>query len=391
MVIPIVKFVKDMGKTSQVQKNKISDYINEAEARRLDLEFEEFLKSKSSQKNAESKIGLNRFKQSLGVIFSNFFILFSVFKNYFELLFLKTKPLRSMEIALTYECNATCEQCSCRLNYQPNRERLSLAEFKKAIDEAIKLGAFQFNITGGEPLLCIDECLELIKYIRSKGKYVHLCTNALLMNQDLMQKLKDAGLNSIEMGLDSADEKKHNSNRKENSYQRIMETVKLAKKVDIKTIIFNTVITHEKIKSHDMFALMNLAKEKGVILQITPPCVTGAWKNRLDILLTSRERVYLRWLLSKYPHSRMDTYSSYFGIRCPAAREKIGIHPYGDVVSCPLIQIIYGNIKDKDLKTIREKMFKNPYYFMVSREGCLPSFNREFIKEYMLDKNKIEK
>ncbi|MBU2473101.1 SPASM domain-containing protein, partial [Patescibacteria group bacterium] len=85
-------------------------------------------------------------------------------------------------------------------------------------------------------------------------------------------------------------------------------------------------------------------------------------------------------------HGRMDTYSSYFGVRCPAAREKIGIQPYGDVVSCPLIQIVYGNVKNEELKKIREKMLKNPYYHMVSREGCLPSFNKDFIDKYMLDK-----
>jgi MoaA/NifB/PqqE/SkfB family radical SAM enzyme len=369
-----------------MRKNKISDYINEVEIRRLDLEFEKFLKNKSAPRRAERKINFNRFKQSIKVIFINFFLLPFIFRNYFILIFTKNYPLRSTEISLTYKCNATCEQCSCRLYYDPNKKRLTIDEWKKAIDESIKLGAFQFNITGGEPLLFVDECLELIKYIKSKGRYVHLCSNALLMNVDIMQKLKESGLNSLEMGLDSADEKKHNGNRQENSYKKIMETIKLAKKVGIKTIILNTIITHEKIKNHDMLALMNLAKGKGVILQITPPCVTGAWKNRLDILLNQRERLYLRWLLAKYPYSRMDTYSSYFGIRCPAAREKIGIHPYGDVVSCPLIQIIYGNIKNEELKKIREKMLENPYYHIVSREGCLPSFNRDFIDKYMLDK-----
>jgi len=369
-------------------KNRINDYIDEIEADKLDLEFEEFLKNKSAHKRIEKIINFNRFKQTLRVISGNFFILPSILKNYFKLIFFKETPLRSMEIGLTYECNATCEQCSCRLNYDPAKKRLSLEEFKKAIDDAIEMGAFQFNITGGEPLLCFDDCIDLIKYIRVKGKYVHLCTNAILMNFNIMKKLKEAGLNSLEMGLDSADANKHNGNRKENSYQSIMKTIEMAKNAGIKTIILNTIITHEKIKSHDMPALMNLAKEKRVILQITPPCVTGAWKNRLDILLNQKERLYLRWLLAKYAYARMDTYSSYKGIRCPAAREKIGIHPYGDVVSCPLIQIIYGNIKNDSLKNIRKKMLRNPYYFVVSREGCLPSFNREFIDKYMLDRNK---
>ncbi len=369
-----------------MEKTKINDYICEKETIRLDLEFEKFFKNKSDQKKAERKININRFRQSIKVIFSNLFILPFIFENYIRLFFSSYHPLRSMEIALTYDCNATCEQCSCRLCYDPKKKRLTVEEWKKLIEDAVKLGSFQFNITGGEPLLHIDECIELIKYIRHRGKYVHLCSNALIMDSDIMRELKKAGLNSLEMGLDSSDENEHNSNRKENSYKKIMEAIDLAKEVGIKTIILNTIITHEKIKSHDMLALMNLAKEKKVILQITPPCVTGSWKNKLNILLSRKERIYLRWLLANNFHSRMDTYSSYFGIRCPAAREKIGIQPYGDVVSCPLIQIVYGNIKNEGLKEIREKMLKNPYYHIISKEGCLPSFNKDFINEYMLDK-----
>ena len=366
-------------------KNKINDYISQDEIENLNLDFKNFLADPSVQKRAEQKINFNRFKQTFGLVFNISFLLPSIFKNYLTLVFVKKYPLRSMEIGLTYDCNSKCEQCSCRLAYDPNKTRLTTNEFKKTIDDSIKLGAFQFNITGGEPLLNFDECVELIRYIRSRGKYVHLCTNAILMNENTMKKIKEAGLNSIEMGLDSADQQIHDSNRDKGSYEKILKTAKLAKQAGIKTIIFNTVITHEKIKNCDMLALMNLGKENGVLLQITPPCVTGAWKNKKDILLDKEERLYLRWLLAKYPHARMDTYSSYSGIRCPAAREKIGVQPYGDVVSCPLIQIVYGNIRKEKLEDIRKKMLQNPYYYVVSREGCLPSFNKEFIDKYMLD------
>ena len=63
----------------------------------------------------------------------------------------------------------------------------------------------------------------------------------------------------------------------------------------------------------------------------------------------------------------------------------MGVQPYGDVVSCPLIQIVYGNVRDQSLVQIREKMLENPYYYEVSREGCLPSFNNDFIDKYMID------
>ncbi|MBU1102266.1 radical SAM protein, partial [Patescibacteria group bacterium] len=293
------------------------------------------------------------------------------------------KPsMRSLEIAVEYNCNSKCEQCSCRLAYDPSRPRLTVDEFKNAIDQAIALGAFQFNITGGEPLLQFEDVKEILKYIKSKKGYSHICSNGLIMTEEKLDALVKAGLNSIEMGLDSAVPAIHDGNRRENGFEKIMQVIEWAKEKKL-TIILNTISTHEKIENGDLLALYKLAKQKGVYVQVTPPCVTGAWKNKTEILLDKDETDYFWWLMT-FPRMRTDMYSSFTSVRCPAVREKIGIQPYGDVVSCPLVQIVYGNIKQESLKSIRDKMLQNPYYLRVST--CLPAFDREFIDKYLIEK-----
>ena len=302
--------------------------------------------------------------------------------------------LRSLEIATTYRCNATCEQCSCRLEFDKEREKkelLSIDEFKSAIDQAVDMGAFQFGINGGEPLLNEEAVFELLHYIKQKhNSYTHLCTNGYLLTPEKIAKLKELQLDSVEMGLDSAYEKVHDLNRMPGSFNKILENASEFKKHKI-LVVLNTVLTNEKVCSDDMVLTYMLAKKLNCLLQITPACLTGAFKNRRDQMLTERTKLYFHWLLSKSWHNRSDLYSSLTKIRCPAAREKIGLQPYGDVVSCPLIQISYGNIRHRSLRDIQEEMLKNPYYHLKETQGCLPSMSEEFIERYLFTDKVVDK
>ncbi|MFC1675831.1 radical SAM/SPASM domain-containing protein [Planctomycetota bacterium] len=297
--------------------------------------------------------------------------------------------LRSLELAITYKCNSACEQCSCRLAYDRDREkkeRLTIDEFKNAVDQAVELGAFQFSLNGGEPMLEEETVFELTRYIKKHHKrFVMICTNGTLLDEQKLIKLKECGLDGIEMGLDSAFEQVHDDNRRSGSYDKILENIRNCKKHNIH-VSLNTILSNDKVQQDDIIYTLFLAKKLGCLLQITPCCLTGAFKNRLDLMLTEETKLYFFWLLSKTWKSRTDMYSGLTTIKCPAAREKIGLQPYGDIVSCPLIQITYGNIREKSLADIQADMVKNPYYNLKKTQGCLPAMSESFIKEYLVDK-----
>ncbi|MBF0296371.1 MAG: radical SAM protein [Magnetococcales bacterium] len=357
----------------------------------LDVMHEEFARVTSSrwrQRLVMWRMHFNRLSQSLYIILKSRHIVVKLFKSLAVALVSKKIILRSLELAATYRCNAKCEQCSCRLEMNMERERsehLSIQEYKNAIDQALEMGAFQFLINGGEPMLEPEIVFELVAYIkRNKSCYVHLCTNGYLLNQENIDHLVRLGLDSVEMGLDSAFPEIHDANRMPGSFQKIMESTDMFRKHGV-LVIYNTVLTNQKVQSDDILLTCELAARKGCLLQITPACLTGAFKNRIDLLLTKRTKLYFIWLLSKYWSNRSDLYSSLTNIRCPAAREKIALQPYGDVVSCPLIQIPYGNIRNQSLQEIRASMLTNPFYHLKETQGCLPSMSEAFIRQYLLD------
>jgi len=288
-------------------------------------------------------------------------------------------------LSITYECNCVCEQCSCRLTFDQKRAELSKAEYIDIIDQALELGVFQFNLTGGEPLLRSELVVHLIEYIKSKGRLAHVCSNGVLL-LDVLDRLVAAGLDSLEMGFDSADALTHDKNRHDASFQLIHDCTQAARKKGV-TVILNTIITKEKIKDLDMFALACVAEAWDATLQVTPPCLTGSWKGKPEILLSPEEELFYMWFLG-VPHVRSDIFSGISQISCSAGREKLAITPYGDVLPCSLIQIPYGNIRKTSLRAQWDLVRSNPLFYKkrACRLGCPTSFDKEFIQDKQLDK-----
>lgn len=366
----------------------LNNIISKGKIQKLHQEFERLKSNKFLQRCIFYRIFFNRVIQSTIIILSYPIIWRHVINGFLRTIQGKGS-LRSLELAITYRCNSACDQCSCRLAFNKDRElkeRLTTDEFKNAVDQAVELGAFQFSINGGEPMLEEETVYELVEYIKKHHRrLIMLCTNGTLLTERKIAKLKECGLDGIEMGFDSAFEDLHDKNRVKGSYKKILDNIQHCKKHRIH-VSLNTILTNDKVQKDDIIYTFHLAKKLGCLLQITPCCLTGAHKNRIDLMLTEETKLYFFWLLSKSWNNRTDMYSSLTVIKCPAAKEKIGLQPYGDVVSCPLIQITYGNIRENSLKNIQAEMLKNKYYNSTVKEGCLPAMSESFIKEYLLDK-----
>src|SRR5215470_1931259 len=81
-----------------------------------------------------------------------------------------------------YRCNLACAGCG-KIQYPANvlRHQLSVEECLRAVDEC---GAPMVSIPGGEPLLH-PEIDRLVAGLVARGKYIYLCTNALLLEEKL--------------------------------------------------------------------------------------------------------------------------------------------------------------------------------------------------------------
>ncbi len=111
-----------------------------------------------------------------------------------------TAPYR-MDLAVTYRCNNDCAHCyNAR---ERNFPELTTQQWFKIIDQLWELGVPHIVFTGGEATLRND-LPELIKHAENNGQITGLNTNARrLMNMDYVKALVDAGLDHVQITVES--------------------------------------------------------------------------------------------------------------------------------------------------------------------------------------------
>jgi len=117
-----------------------------------------------------------------------------------------TAPYR-MDLAVTYRCNNDCAHCyNAR---ERNFPELSTEQWFKILDQLWELGVPHIVFTGGEATLRND-LPELIAHAEANGQITGLNTNARrLSDERYVQKLVDAGLDHVQVTVESCNEQIH--------------------------------------------------------------------------------------------------------------------------------------------------------------------------------------
>ena len=165
-----------------------------------------------------------------------------------------------MRISVIDSCNLNCYYCNpCDNNEHCHALNiLSVKEVLCIVRAATRLGIKHFRLTGGEPLLHpqIDEMVSQIKKIPGV-RSVSLTTNAVLLAQHAKQ-LKEAGIDSINVSLDTIDASEYEHITKKTLLHKVEHGIDAAIECGIRVKI-NVVLTPQT----DVVALTRYATKKG--------------------------------------------------------------------------------------------------------------------------------
>lgn len=119
------------------------------------------------------------------------------------------RNINYLRLSVTDHCNYRCHYCRPEddKTHSQRLEILSYEEMARIVDVFAELGVTKVRLTGGEPLLRKD-IIKLVKLIK-KNPYISdipLSTNAHLL-ANMAFKLKSAGVNRVNISLDSLQEK----------------------------------------------------------------------------------------------------------------------------------------------------------------------------------------
>ncbi|MDP2750209.1 MAG: radical SAM protein, partial [Nanoarchaeota archaeon] len=140
---------------------------------------------------------------------------------------------------VTLKCNCKCEFCNIwqdKENFKLKEQ--SLAEIANNLRDLKKLHVKLIDFTGGEPLL-YPNLIEALKLAKKKGFRTTITTNCLLYPK-YARALKGL-VDLLAISLDSTDEEKHNKIRGVKTFDKVIDTIKLAKQIKQKLYIIHTV------------------------------------------------------------------------------------------------------------------------------------------------------
>ncbi len=162
---------------------------------------------------------------------------------------------------LTYRCNASCSFCDIWERPSPY---ITLENAKKNLADLHKLGVKVIDFTGGEPLLH-RQLDELCAETKRLGMITTVTSNALLYPK-YAERLRGL-VDMLHFSLDSPDADEHDRSRGVKCFDKVMESIQIAKNLGERPDIIFTVFEHnigqigrvydEICKPNDLVLILN--------------------------------------------------------------------------------------------------------------------------------------
>jgi len=277
-------------------------------------------------------------------------------------------PLR-MDLALTFRCQNNCVHCYAGGPHET--EELTTEQWKTVIDRLQQIGVFIVTFTGGEPTLR-EDLTELLHHAQSKGIVTGLITNGRrLKDEDYVQALEKAGLDFVQITLESHEAKVHDAiTAVKGSWK---ETVAGIKNAVASQIYATTNTTLSQQNAGDFLKTVDFIKQLGVAgFGCNSLIYSGKASDISDKFAVSTEtlkeilpqvhdkanQLGLKFLwYTPTQYCSFDPVSLGLGVKsCTAALVNMCVGPNGDVYPCQSYFESLGNI----LKSPWQNIWNHP-------------------------------
>ncbi len=235
------------------------------------------------------------------------------------------RTINYLRISLTDLCNLRCKYCMpekgiCKVEHN---EVLSLEEIYEVAKVFVSLGVNKIRLTGGEPLTRKG----IVGLVEKIGKLDGVKDLAMTTNGILLKKyardLKSAGLNRINVSLDTLDEKKYSQITRGGRLQDVLEGIEEAKSVGLTPIKINTVLIGG-FNVDEIEDFVNLTKTEEIdvrFIELMPVGEASKWAEENFI----SNEIILDKVSALEKVERLDPSSPAVYYKLPNAKGRVGI------------------------------------------------------------------
>lgn len=275
----------------------------------------------------------------------------------------KANRFTNIFVAFTKKCPLQCEHCF-EGDVLNDKEKLALSDIKNIVQKFQEKGTSQIQLTGGEPLLRINDIVEILNCSKPETEFWVLSSGYNLTLENA-KKLKDAGLTGVVISLDHYDKNMHNQFRRhKKSFEWASTAVENAIAVNLVTSL-SICVTSAFVSEYNLMNYLELAKEIGVsFVQILEPKAVGHYKG-MDVALKPAhtkilEDFYLKMNYERqYANYPIVTYHGFHQrqVGCfGSGNRNLYVDTDGDLHACPFCQKKMGNALSNTLDDSIEKL-----------------------------------
>jgi len=225
------------------------------------------------------------------------------------------RQITDLRISVTDRCNFRCVYCRSAdpENYRDHEEILSWAELRSLAGIFVGLGIRKVRITGGEPLVR-EGVEEYIAHLKALGVAdLSITTNGHLL-AERCGRLIAAGLQRINISLDSLDPIKFERITRTRSYDKVMDGIDAVQKSRLAPAKVNAVLVRG-LNDDEVEAFAAFARERGVIMrfiEFMPLDADRHWSRELVVPAAEvYQRIHAQWPLEQIPHEKSETARKY--------------------------------------------------------------------------------
>lgn len=175
------------------------------------------------------------------------------------------RPILSFRMSITNKCNVNCIYCH-HDGMLPSKEEMTPDEIAKISEIAKSLGVNKIRISGGEPLVRKD-IVEIIAKINEIGfKDISITSNGTYLAK-YAKDLKNAGLDRINVSLDTLDDDRYKFLTKKDYLSNVKEGIIKAVEAGLYPVKINMVMM-KNINEDEVWDMFEFCRKNGLILQL---------------------------------------------------------------------------------------------------------------------------
>ena len=230
------------------------------------------------------------------------------------------REISYLRVSITDRCNYRCIYCQPERQFEfiPHEEILRYEEIVEIVQEAVELGITKVRITGGEPLVR-EGIVDFIRQLKKIDKLedISLTTNGFFLSE-YAEKLKAAGLNRVNISLDSLQEEKYRRIARAGSLKKVLKGIDSAFKAGLLPIKINTVvmkgINDDEIDDFVKLSLLRPLNIRFIELMPSGEEVIKEFKNKFISVQEIKEKLIKKYLLRPIKISTSNGPAKYFQI-----------------------------------------------------------------------------